>query len=316
MADNGTQNIHMSGGRGKSTARWIIMAVIALMVIILGVSATVTVDAGHTGVVTTFGKVSEVVLQEGLHFKIPFVQQVVQIDNRVLKTDVESTSASKDLQTVSSTISVNYRINTMDSANIYKNVGTTFDEVIVKPAIQECVKAVTAEFTAEELITQRQVISEMMREKLAAKINPYGLNIEIFNIISFDFSEEFNKAIEAKQTAQQSALKAEQDLQRIKVEAEQQVEQARAEAEAYRLKNEQITEAMIIMEYISKWDGHLPVVTSDNGSMLLDMSKIMEDGLTRPSATYPSADTYRANTTPSSSEGNNEADDSSTQPQE
>lgn len=258
----------------KKAKSIVIGVVIALVVIIVGFNTFCTVQAGHTGVITTFGKVSDAVLQEGLHVKIPFVQELTQVDNRVLKTDVDSSSASKDLQTVTSTISVNYRIGTQDSGSIIKNVGTNFDAVIVQPAIQECVKAITANFTAEELITQRQLISQQMEAALAEKINPYGLNIEVFNIIAFEFSEEFNKAIEAKQTAQQNALKAQQDLERIKVEAQQKIEQAKAEAEAYRLKSLEITDAMLKMEYINKWDGKLPAVMSD-GTNILDVGGVL-----------------------------------------
>lgn len=258
----------------KKVTSLVVLIVIALLAIIVVANAACTVKAGHTGVITTFGKVDDKVLGEGLHFKVPFVQELTQIDNRVLKTDVESSSASKDLQTVSSTISVNYRIGKENSAQIYQNVGVAFDEVIVKPAIQECVKAVTAQYTAEELITNRQVISQKMEDALAGKINPYGLNIEVFNIISFDFSNEFNAAIEAKQTAQQNALKAEQDLARVKVEAQQTIEQAKAEAEAYRLKSQELTEAMLRMEYINKWDGKLPAVMTD-GSSILDIGNVV-----------------------------------------
>ena len=266
-------NVKNIGGFKKIKTTIAVVIVLLLALVVAG-NSMCTVDAGHTGVITTFGKVSDDVLQEGLHFKIPFVQKMTQIDNRVLKTDVESSSASKDLQTVSSTISVNYRIGVQNSANIFKNVGTNFDEVIVRPAVQECVKAVTAKFTAEQLITNRQVISQQMEDALAEKINPYGLNIEVFNIISFDFSEEFNKAIEAKQTAQQNALKAEQDLQRVKIEAQQQIEQAKAEAESYKLKNQEITDAMIQMEYINKWNGQLPTVVSD-GTNILDIGGML-----------------------------------------
>lgn len=148
-----------------------------------------------------------------------------------------------------------------------KNVGSDFTNVIVNPAIQECVKSIAAKYTAEQLITNRAVVSTEMEESISQKINPYGLSIEVFNIVNFDFSEEFNKAIEAKQTAQQAALKAEQDLARIKVEAEQTVEKAKAEAEAYKLKNEQITDKVIMMEFIDKWDGELPKVASDAGAL-------------------------------------------------
>ena len=103
------------------------------------------------------------------------------------------------------------------------------------------------------------------------KFAPYGLYVEVFNITDFSFSEEFNAAIEAKQTAQQNALKAEQDLQRVKIEAEQEVEQAKAEAESYRLKNEQLTDKILLSDWIEKWDGHLPTVTGgDSSTMMLD----------------------------------------------
>ncbi len=262
----------------KGTAGKIIGAVIAVLAVVIVAANTFTsVEAGHTGVVTTFGKVSDKVLSEGLHTKIPFVQNVIQIDNRVLKAEVDCSSASKDLQTVSSTIALNYRVRNESSASIYQDVGLDYESIIISPAIHECVKAVTAQFTAEELITERQSISDQMKLLLGEKISPYGIDVQIFNIITFDFTEEYNQAIEAKQTAQQNALKAEQDLQRVKVEAEQTVAKAQAEAEAYRLKSQELTPEMLIMEYIDKWDGKLPyMVSGDNNSTLIDMTALME----------------------------------------
>lgn len=275
MTNNTYVNLGKNGGRIKKI---VIAAVVIFFILIFGLSSFAIVSPGHTGVVVTLGKVSNSVLGEGLHFKIPFIQSVEQIDNRVLKTEVESNAASKDLQTISSKVSINYRVNRSASAEIYKNVGSDFTNVIVNPAMQECVKSITAKYTAEQLIANRAVVSTEMEEAISQKINPYGLSIEVFNIINFDFSEEFNKAIEAKQTAQQSALKAEQDLARIKVEAEQTVEKARAEAEAYKLKNEQITEKVIMMEFINKWNGELPKVASDTGA-LFDVSSYMGDSI-------------------------------------
>jgi regulator of protease activity HflC (stomatin/prohibitin superfamily) len=248
--------------------------IIAVIVILLIFSSFTVIDAGHTGVVVRLGKVSDNVLNEGFHFKLPIITNIVKIDNRVIKTEVESNSASKDLQSISSKVSVNYRVNTNSSAKIYKNVGNNFETVIVNPAIQECMKSVAAKYTAEELITKRAIVSSEMEKEISQKINPYGLNIEVFNIIDFDFSEEFSKAIEAKQTAQQQALKAEQDLARIKVEASQTVEKAKAESEAYQLKNQQLTDKVIMMEFVEKWDGKLPTVTS-GGSALFDMSSFI-----------------------------------------
>ncbi|KAG4088474.1 band 7 family-domain-containing protein [Neocallimastix lanati (nom. inval.)] len=248
--------------------------IITVVVILLVFSSFTVIDAGHTGVVVRLGKVSDNVLNEGFHFKLPIITNIVKIDNRVLKTEVESNSASKDLQSISSKVSVNYRVNTNSSAKIYKNVGNNFETVIVNPAIHECMKSVTAKYNAEELITKRARVSSEMEKEISQKINPYGLNIEVFNIIDFDFSEEFSKAIEAKQTAQQQALKAEQDLARIKVEASQTVEKAKAESEAYQLKNQQLTDKVIMMEFVEKWDGKLPTVTS-GGSALFDMSSFI-----------------------------------------
>ncbi|MGN0613105.1 MAG: prohibitin family protein [Porcipelethomonas sp.] len=251
----------------KSIKKIVIAVVIVAVAAIIAFNSFTVVGAGHTGVVVNLGKVSDTVLEEGLHFKIPFISEIVQIDNRVMKTEVESNAASKDLQNISSKVSINYRVNRASSADIYKNVGNDFTNVIVNPAIQECVKSVAAKYTAEQLITNRATVSTEMEDAISKKINPYGLSIEVFNIVNFDFSEEFNKAIEAKQTAQQEALKAEQDLARIKVEAEQTVEKAKAEAEAYELKNSQLTDKVIMMEFVEKWDGKMPSVVSDAGAM-------------------------------------------------
>ncbi|MDE6596078.1 MAG: prohibitin family protein, partial [Oscillospiraceae bacterium] len=203
-----------------SVKKIVTAVIIIFLLIVVLLNSFTTVKAGHSGVVTTFGKVSEGVLSEGLHFKIPFIQNIILIDNRVQKAEASCSSASKDLQTVSSTIAVNYKVLNGYSASVYKNIGMDYESVIITPAIQECVKAVTAKFTAEELITNRQSVGDQMMDLLKEKIGEYGIEIQIFNITAFDFTDEYNAAIEAKQTAQQNALKAQQDLQRIKVEAE------------------------------------------------------------------------------------------------
>ena len=287
MADNNVVNVN-SGKAGKIVDA----VIIVLVLVIVGFNAFTTVKAGHSGVITTFGKVSDTVLGEGLHVKIPFVQDIVLVDNRVQKAEVACSAASKDLQTVSSTIAVNYKVLNSYSASVYKNIGMNYQEVIITPAIQECVKAVTAKFTAEELITNRQAIGDQMMELLKQKITNYGIDIQIFNITAFDFTAEYNAAIEAKQTAQQNALKAEQDLQRIKVEAQQTIEAAQAEAEAYRLKSEQITPEIILMSYIDKWDGRLPTVASGDGSMMLDISSMLEEAKKSTSGSASTAPAY------------------------
>lgn len=294
-----------SGGVRKIAVT--VAVVLVLLVVVL--NSFTTVSAGHTGVVTTFGKVSDGVLSEGLHFKIPFIQRIILVDNRVQKAEVSCSSASKDLQTVSSTIAVNYKVLNGSSASIYKNIGMDYEAVIITPAIQECVKAVTAKFTAEELITNRQNVGDQMMELLRDKIGSYGIDIQIFNITVFDFTDEYNAAIEAKQTAQQNALKAEQDLQRIRVEAEQTIAKAEAEAEAYRLKSEQLTPEIIISNYIEKWDGKLPAVAGgDNGTMMIDITSLMEQLGAKTAAGGTQANTDRSSTPVNTQPGNTEAD--------
>ncbi len=259
----------------KKIVKIVVIAVCAVVVIGVALSSFTVVSAGHTGVVLTFGAVEDTVLEEGLHFKIPFIQRVVQVNNRTQKIETEGSASSKDLQIISYVVAVNYHVNNDSSANLYQNVGTDYGSVVIIPAIQESIKAVTAQYTAEELITKRQTVGDQIKGALSEKINQYGLTVEIFNIVNFDFSEEFNAAVEAKQTAQQNALKAEQDLARIEVEAQQKITQAEAEAESIRLIQEALAKSPDYVDYIkwNKWDGKLPTVMGDS-DVLLSMDSL------------------------------------------
>ena len=264
----------------NKTARNIIItaAVVVLVAIIAGTCFTV-VRAGHTGVVLTFGAVEDKMMSEGLNFKIPFVQTVVQMNNRTQKTETEGTASSKDLQILSYVVAVNYHVDDASSAKLYQDVGMDYGNVIIVPAIQESIKAVSAQFTAEELITKRQTVGDQIKEALAEKIGSYGITVEMFNIVNFDFSEEFNAAVEAKQTAQQQALKAEQDLARIEVEAKQKITQAQAEAESIKLVQEALSASPDYVEYIkwNKWDGKLPTVMGGNSDLLIGIDELTKD---------------------------------------
>lgn len=259
----------------------VILLIIALIVIavLFRVTCVRTVPGGKTGVKVRMGTVQESVLTDGWHVQVPFVTKIVKINNKVLRTDVDGESASKDLQTVKSTVSVNYRVNPESSAYIYKNVGADNEEwenTILRPAVQECVKSVVAKYTAEELITDRENVSKAMQTELAKQVKGYGIEISELNIINFDFSDEFNSAIEAKQTAQQNALKAQQDLERIKVEGQQKITQAEAEAKANAIKNQQITENTLKMKWIEKWDGKLPEVSNGGSDIIMDLGNILK----------------------------------------
>lgn len=254
----------------KKMTKIIALVVCAVLLLVVALTCFTVVPAGHTGVVLTFGAVEDNVFDEGLHFKAPLVQTVVQMNNRTQKIEADGTASSKDLQIITYSVAVNFHVNGESSASLYKNVGKDYGSIIIVPAIQESIKAVTAQFTAEELITKRQTVGDQIKDALSEKISEYGIVVEIFNIVNFDFSEEFNAAVEAKQTAQQNALKAEQDLARIEVEAQQKITQAQAEAESIKLIQEALAESPDYVEYVkwSKWDGELPTVMGENGVLV------------------------------------------------
>jgi len=247
----------------------IIVLLIGLFIAGLLLNPFVVVGAGERGIVLNFGAVQPTVYNEGLHFRVPIMQEIVKLDVKVHKSQTDAESVSKDLQDTRSTIAVNYHISP-DKANwIFQNIGTAYKERIIDPAVQEVVKAVTARYTAVELITQREKVRHEIKELLKERLLVYNIIVDDFSILNFNFSQLFTQAIEAKQTAEQLALKAQRDLERIKIEAEQKVAQAKAEAEALRLQKENITPQLVklrqieaSLKAIEKWDGHLPKVTS------------------------------------------------------
>lgn len=246
----------------KSFKNIIIPVVTALIAIFVITNCFTIVSAGHTGVVVTLGKVNEGVLQEGLHFKAPFIQKVVKIDNRIVKLEVDTEAFSKDLQTVATTLAINYRVDTSKSYSIYKNIGANYESVLVVPAVNEVLKATTALYTAEESVTNRSLISDGLVEGLNNKLNNIGLFVTDVNIINFDFSEAFINAIEEKQVAQQKLLKAETEKQTAITNAEAEAETTRIKAEAEADANNKIkaslSEEIIRSKFYEKWDGKLP----------------------------------------------------------
>ena len=202
------------------------------------------------------------------------------MDTRIQKIEADAFAASKDLQTVTSKIAVNFSINPQQAGDLYKEVGVNFKSVIIEPAVQEVVKMATAQYTAEELIAKRGEVSAKMTQFLAEKISKKGIIINDFNVLNFEFSQDFNKAIEQKQIAQQQALKAGQDLERIRIEAEQKIVQAKAEAESLKLQKQEITSEMLELrkieaqlKAIEKWDGKLPQYSGGSAIPFIDVTK-------------------------------------------
>lgn len=260
----------------KKITKIVAGVLIAIVVVAVLANCFTIVDAGHTGVVVTLGKVNEGVLQEGMHIKAPFVQKVVKIDNRIVKLEVDTEAFSKDLQTVSTTLAINYRVDSAKSYSIYKNIGANYEAVLVTPAVNEVLKAITAKYTAEESVTNRSLISDGLIEGLNEKLNDIGLYVTDVNIINFDFSEAFITAIEEKQVAQQQLLKAETEKQTAITNAEAEAEatmiKAEAEAEANKKIKASLDDNVIRSKFYDKWNGELPqamgsdsVITSIDG---------------------------------------------------
>lgn len=272
--------------KSKTKAAVTAAVIAAAAVIIVGSAATI-VPAGHTGVIVTLGEVSQNVLDEGFHFKLPFIQSVQNVSNKIQVYETPASAVSKDLQTVSSTIAVNYRLVSGKSAEMYQNVGMDYQTVLITPVVQECMKAATAKYTAEQLITERTAVGDEVKAELDNKLNDYGIYIEKFNIVNFDFSAEFNAAIEAKQVAEQNLIKTQteqkQQIVIAEAEAKKKVIAANAEAEAILAKAEAQADAnrkieaslsnkVLMYNQIDKWNGVMPKVTSgNNGSLMIEI---------------------------------------------
>lgn len=264
----------------KTIHKLIAGGIAAIIAIIILCSCLTTVKAGHTGVVTTFGKVHSEVLTEGIHFKAPW-QKVVKIDNRINKLEVETEAFSKDLQSVNTVLAINYRVDSSKSYSIYKNIGADYETVLVVPAVNEVLKAITATYTAEESVTNRVLISDGLIEGLNEKLNDIGLYVTDVNIIDFDFSEAFISAIEEKQVAQQKLLKTKTDKQTAITNAQAEAEatkiKAEAEAEANRTISNSLTDKVIENKKIEKWNGELPQVTG-GASTIIDIGGATKEG--------------------------------------
>ena len=244
-----------------------------IIILLLSMSFT-TIKSGEVGIRIRFGKVIDKNTNEGVNYKIPVIERIEKMNVRVQKVEINTDSSSKDLQDVEMKIAVNYQIKREDAKKLYKTVGNGYREVILEPAIEESIKAVTSKYTAEELITNRSEVSTKCMEELNKKVEKYGLNINDFNITNFSFSQEFERAIEEKQVAEQKVLTAKQELEKEKIEAEKKIVAAEAEKKANELKQESLTDNSIKEKFIEKWNGELPKVSGSNN--IVDISSMMK----------------------------------------
>ena len=299
----------------KVIRRLAALAIAAFLALIVLPNCFATVPVGSTGIMLTMGKVEDTALPEGMHFKIPFVQRIVSMDNRVKKLELSTEAFSKDIQTVSATLAVNYRLQTEKTFEIYKTTGTAYEDNLIVPATHEVLKSVCAQYTAEELISKRAESSDKMRDELDAKLSQIGISITDFNIIDFDFSDEFISAVKSKQVAEQLKKKAatenetaiaqaerekqvsikqsEAEAERVRIAAEAQAQSTliaaqaeadavklAADAEAYRLEQigKQLTDKTILNTLADNWNGELPGVIGAGAAGILNLDEMVKGG--------------------------------------
>ena len=268
----------------------IILIAAVILVLLVATTCTATVQTGYTGIVTTFGKVEDVTLEAGLHFKSPF-QRIIPMDNREQKSTFNTEAFSSDIQQVQITGSINYAINKKTAMNLFKEVGTDYFNKLVYPRMLEITKGVFSKYTAENLVANRQKLSESIREGLDNELDEYGINVISVSIENLDFTDAFTDAVEAKQVAAQKKLQAEIEQNQMTMETQQQAERKRinaeaeanvakinadadayalqvrseAEAEANKKIAESLTENLIRINEIKNWDGKLPTYMSGQG---------------------------------------------------
>jgi regulator of protease activity HflC (stomatin/prohibitin superfamily) len=232
------------------------------------------IGTGQRGVVTSFGSVQDRILGEGITLVVPFINSVKSIDVKIQKVETFSSAPSKDLQEIKTKITLSYHLSPNQVNKLYQEIGMDYEEIIIEPAILETMKHVSAQFTASDLVTQRETVSAKINESLRAKLGKFYILVDEVSMKDFEFSKTFSESIELKQKAEQDALRARNELETVKIQAEQQVATAKAEAESLRLKSQQITPMMVQMKWIEKWDGSLPnYVTGSNSMMMVQPNK-------------------------------------------
>src|SRR3990167_1526052 len=221
-------------------------------------SSYTIVVAGERGVKLTLGQVSPFVWSEGIHFKIPFAQTIKILDIKIQKEEVEASAASKDLQNVQAKIALNYHLEAEKVNKLWQSVGLEYKNKIIDPAIQEAIKAITARYTAEELITKRSAVKNDAKIALTERLLTEFIIVDELSIVDFDFSVSFNQAIESKVTAEQNALAAKNKLEQVKYEAEQRIAEAKGEAEAIRIQAQAIQqqggEGYVKLKWVEAWE--------------------------------------------------------------
>lgn len=263
---------------------WVVR-VVALIFIVGGLIAAtiVIIPAGYMGVLMRFGAVRGQ-YAAGIHAIMPYVNSVELMEIRTQKEASNASAASRDMQIVTTSLALNFHIDPSRVGKLYQRVGVDYKSRVIDPVVQESIKMVTAKFTAEELIKNRSAVKSEVERDITKRLLDYDLIVEPagLSITNFNFSQEFNRAIEAKQVAQQEAEQQKYVLQKAELERQTAVTKARGVSEAARL-NAQSLQAqggskVLAREWIEKWDGHVPTVASSGNGIIIDINSLMKQG--------------------------------------
>lgn len=261
------------------------LRVIGILIIAAGFfgSTVRQVPTGHVGILTRFGALQGV-LREGIHVVVPGVNDVVMMETRTQMEQSDATAASRDLQIINTKLALNFRIDPDKAGDLYRNVGTQYKARIIDPAVQESLKVVTTKYTAEDLIRQRAQVKNEVEIEITKRLRAYNILVDPsgLSIVNFDFSPEFNKAIEAKQVAQQEAEKQKWVLQRAELQRQTEIALAQGKSQAAKLNADALRvqggSLVIAREWIERWDGKLPTMMGGNNSMMVDLNSLLRTG--------------------------------------
>lgn len=236
--------------------------VVAIFFLLASAGPLVIVGAGYRGVVMNFGKVQDMILDEGLHLRIPVMTVIKQLSVRVQKTDILAQVGSKDLQDVKLDVAVNWHIDPARVNKLYQNVGDEEQVInrILIPAVGEVVKAAAAKKNAEEILTKRPELKAEIDDNLDERLATYGIILDSVSLLDVEFSKEFADAIEQKQIAEQEAQRAAYVAQKAEREAEAEVNRAKGRAEAQKLLQQTLTPEVLQNKALETWDGKFPTV--------------------------------------------------------
>ena len=284
---------------------WASLVAVVLAVIVLVAGCIAIVPTGYTGILTTFGRVEDKTIGAGFNFIAPW-QSVVKMDNRTQKVQIQTSAFSSDIQQVDLLLAVNYCIDQSTAQELYRTVGTNYYDNIMFPRIQENTKAVFSQYTAENLIAKRDMLSDQVQENTSNDMKRYGITIVSISIEDIDFTDAFTNAVEAKQVAAQEKLteqtKQEQktmeeeaaakraviaanaeankaviaanaDLEVVKIQAEASLFAGQREAEMNQRISEALSDKLIWYYWIKQWNGELPTtVLGEGGNYMLDLT--------------------------------------------